>query len=95
MNAQGNTNNSYIQAGIEEMQLVCKRMYQIWLQPQWLFNLTKYAKTEKDNIKIMHDFTKAVVRKKRFDFERKKEAIHRGEIYEGTPLIGNFYCLKN
>ncbi|XP_077290548.1 cytochrome P450 4C1-like isoform X2 [Arctopsyche grandis] len=82
VNAQGNTNNSYIQAGIGEMQLICKRMYQIWLQPQWLFNLTKYAKIEKENIKILHDFTKAVVRKKRFDFERKKEAIHRGEIFE-------------
>lgn len=73
VNAQNNRNHSYITAGIEEMGLIYKRMFQIWLQPQWLFNLTSHAKTEQKNIKILHDFTKAVVRQKRLDFENKND----------------------
>lgn len=73
VNAQYDMNNSYIKAGMEELDVIYKRMFQIWLKPQWIFNLTSYARAEKKNIKILHEFTEAIVRKKRLEYLSNKE----------------------
>ncbi|RVE41932.1 hypothetical protein evm_013426 [Chilo suppressalis] len=55
------------------------RLFKVWLQPDCLFNLTPYAKEQKDNIDLTHRFTDEVVKKKRIEYERKKNEVNFDE----------------
>lgn len=73
INAQKNMNQSFIIAAKEQMDVITKRMFHIWLKPQWIFNLTSYGRAEKKNIKILHKFTEAIVRQKRLEYANRED----------------------
>lgn len=62
MDVQHSPETPYLQARHKVMTILNKRLFKVWLQPDCLFNLTPYAKQQKDNIELTHKFTDEVYR---------------------------------
>ncbi|KAJ0180016.1 hypothetical protein K1T71_004607 [Dendrolimus kikuchii] len=60
VNAQGNPNTPFLVALNHVLNLVFKRIYQVWLWPDWVFQLLPQFKEHEDCKKIIHDFTDTV-----------------------------------
>ncbi|XP_026321348.1 cytochrome P450 4C1-like isoform X1 [Hyposmocoma kahamanoa] len=73
MNVQHSPDTPYLRARHTVMEILNMRLFKVWLQPDCLFNLTAYAKQQKDNIELTHKFTDEVVRKRRVEYELKKK----------------------
>lgn len=63
----GVTKNTPNQSGFEYAQAVVKmcdilhlRHTTFWLRPEWIFGLTKYAKTQKSLLNTIHSLTRKV-----------------------------------
>ncbi|KAL0821796.1 hypothetical protein ABMA28_005208 [Loxostege sticticalis] len=69
MDVQHNPDTPYLRARNCVMSIINMRLFKAWLQPDALFNLTPYAKMQKENIDLTHKFTDEVVNKKRALFE--------------------------
>ncbi|OWR43638.1 cytochrome P450 CYP4G25 [Danaus plexippus plexippus] len=74
MDVQHWPDTPYLRARHTVMEILNKRLFKVWLQPDCLFKLTRYAKEQKKNIDLTHKFTDEVVQKRRLQFEAK-EAI--------------------
>ncbi|XP_050348227.1 cytochrome P450 4C1-like isoform X1 [Nymphalis io] len=65
MDVQHTPDTSYLRARHTVMTILNKRFFKVWLQPDFIFNLTPFAKQQRENIEITHKFTDEVVKKKR------------------------------
>ncbi|CAG9564691.1 unnamed protein product [Danaus chrysippus] len=72
MDVQHWPDTPYLRARHTVMEILNKRLFKVWLQPDCLFKLTKYAKEQKKNIELTHKFTNEVVQKRRLQFEAKE-----------------------
>ncbi|XP_022823175.1 cytochrome P450 4V2-like [Spodoptera litura] len=72
MDVQHSPDTPYLRARHTVMEILNMRLFKVWLQPDCIFNLTPYAKQQRDNIDLTHKFTDEVVQKKRLEYERKK-----------------------
>ncbi|KAH9633263.1 hypothetical protein HF086_006865 [Spodoptera exigua] len=72
MDVQHSPDTPYLRARHTVMEILNMRLFKVWLQPDCIFNLTPYAKQQRDNIDLTHKFTDEVVKKKRLEYERKK-----------------------
>ncbi|XP_072944854.1 cytochrome P450 4c3-like [Epargyreus clarus] len=72
MDVQHSPDAPYLRARHTVISILNMRFFKLWLQPDCLFNLTSYAKQQKDNIVLTHKFTDEVVRKRRIEYEMKK-----------------------
>ncbi|XP_026726328.1 cytochrome P450 4c3-like [Trichoplusia ni] len=73
MDVQRTPETPYLRARHIVMTILNMRLFKVWLQPEFLFNLTHYAKQQNENILITHKFTDEVVQKKRLEYERNKD----------------------
>ncbi|XP_045500542.1 cytochrome P450 4c3-like [Colias croceus] len=73
MDVQNSPDTPYLRARHTVMSILNMRLFKVWLQPDCLFNLTPYAKQQRENIDLTHKFTDEVVRKKREEYERNKK----------------------
>ncbi|XP_046969491.1 cytochrome P450 4c3-like, partial [Vanessa cardui] len=71
MDVQHTPDTPYLRARHIVMTILNKRLFKVWLQPDFIFNLTPYAKQQKENIELTHKFTNEVVKKKRIEYEKK------------------------
>ncbi|KOB51767.1 Uncharacterized protein OBRU01_27273, partial [Operophtera brumata] len=78
INAQGNPNSVFLKSMNRVLNLVCERIFHLWLQPEWLFKLFPQSKEHDHCIKQMHDFTDDVIRKKREKI--KSEKLSKTEV---------------
>ncbi|KAJ0174626.1 hypothetical protein K1T71_009734 [Dendrolimus kikuchii] len=83
MNVQHSSDTPYLRARHTVMTILNMRLFKVWLQPDCLFNLTSYAKQQKDNIDLTHKFTDEVVKKRRLEYERKKNSTGNTNQSEG------------
>lgn len=60
MYVQSNPDTPYLRARRAVMSIINLRLFKAWLQPDALFNLTKHASTQKENIEVTHKFTDEV-----------------------------------
>ncbi|KAI8439465.1 hypothetical protein MSG28_013239 [Choristoneura fumiferana] len=72
MDVQHSPDTPYLRARHSVMTILNMRFFKVWLQPDCLFNLTSYAKEHNDSIKLTHQFTDEVVKKKRVEYEKNK-----------------------
>ncbi|XP_068617671.1 cytochrome P450 4c3-like [Battus philenor] len=72
MDIQHGKDTPYLRARRIVMEILNMRFFKLWLQPDWLFNLTSYAKEQTENINLTHKFTDEVVLKRRIEYERNK-----------------------
>ncbi|XP_049866094.1 cytochrome P450 4d2-like [Pectinophora gossypiella] len=71
VNAQGNPNSPYLLAMNKVLNLVCERIFHLWLQPDWLYRLFPQYPEHQRCVKIMHDFTDDVIKKKREEIKNQ------------------------
>ncbi|KAF9417875.1 hypothetical protein HW555_005172 [Spodoptera exigua] len=74
INAQGNPDSPFLRAMCDILNMVCKRIFHLWLQPDWLFKMFPMYKKHQACIKTMHDFTNRVIEKKREELKREKDS---------------------
>ncbi|CAH2075151.1 unnamed protein product, partial [Iphiclides podalirius] len=87
MKAQDNPKTLFLSAMQGILNLVCERIFHLWLQPDWLYKLfPQYSEHEKC-VKVLHDFTNQVICKRRE--ELKKEQTSRQETDQKFDL-GNY-----
>ncbi|XP_063537245.1 cytochrome P450 4c3-like [Cydia strobilella] len=72
MDVQEKPDTPYLRARHTVMTILNMRFFKVWLQPDFLFNLTSYAKEHDESIKLTHKFTDEVVKKKRMEYEKNK-----------------------
>ncbi|XP_047032268.1 cytochrome P450 4V2-like [Helicoverpa zea] len=83
MGVQQSPDTPYLRARHTVMTILNMRLFKVWLQPDCLFNLTQYAKQQKDNIDLTHKFTDEVVQKRRLEYEENKKKNIVKEQREG------------
>ncbi|GJQ81203.1 hypothetical protein Trydic_g23371 [Trypoxylus dichotomus] len=67
---QGKSCYEYAMAVMKMCDILHLRHTKVWLRPDWLFNITKYGKTQKKLLNIIHSLTRKVIRKKKSDFQQ-------------------------
>ncbi|KAJ0180020.1 hypothetical protein K1T71_004611 [Dendrolimus kikuchii] len=65
--AQGKPNSSFLESMNRVTNLICQRIFHLWLQPDWLYKLFPRYKEHQECIKIMHNFTDIEIQRKRED----------------------------
>lgn len=60
MDVQNAPESPYIRARNKVLQIINMRIYKAWLSPDCVFNLTAYAKEQKEGIEITHEFADKV-----------------------------------
>ncbi|XP_049875697.1 cytochrome P450 4C1-like [Pectinophora gossypiella] len=78
MDVQHHPDTPYLRARHTVMSIINLRLFKAWLQPDALFNLTSYAKLQKESIDMTHKFTDEVVNKKRELFEKNGHIASKG-----------------
>ncbi|KAI5695080.1 hypothetical protein M8J75_010542 [Diaphorina citri] len=80
--AMGVNKKTQNQSGFEYAMAVMKmchilhiRSTKVWLRPDFLFNLTSYAKDQARLLNIIHTLTKQVLKKKKETYEKNKSAM--------------------
>ncbi|CAH2107550.1 unnamed protein product [Euphydryas editha] len=75
INAQKNSNSPFLTSLNEILDIVCKRIFHLWLQPDWLFKLFPQYYKHQRHIKVLHDFTDDVIQKKRSELKIEEADI--------------------
>ncbi|CAB3253368.1 unnamed protein product [Arctia plantaginis] len=85
MHVQSNPDTPYLRARKAVMSIINMRLFKAWLQPDVLFNLTRHASSQKENIDATHKFTDEVIMKKKTVYDKFKYNINGSEEEkEGT-----------
>ena len=74
------TENDYVQAIYDVMAIIQKRQKSVWLWPDLIFKMTADGKKYERGLKILHDFTRSVVKERWADYQQKK--IELGDNFE-------------
>ncbi|XP_030026719.1 cytochrome P450 4c3 isoform X3 [Manduca sexta] len=69
INAQENPDSTFLKNLNRLLNLICERIFHLWLQPEWMFKLFPQYKEHERCMKQLHDFTDDVIRKKRIELE--------------------------
>lgn len=67
---QDQSGYDYAMAVMKMCDILHLRHTKIWLRPDLLFNVTKYAKAQEKLINTIHSLTRKVIKRKRADFEK-------------------------
>lgn len=71
INSQGNPDTPFLKSMGTLLNLVCMRIFHLWLQPEWLFRLFPIHKEHDANLAVMHNFTNKVIENKRIEIEQR------------------------
>ncbi|KPJ11286.1 Cytochrome P450 4d2 [Papilio machaon] len=72
LNVQNDPDNPFLKAMKNILNFVCKRIFHLWLQPEWLYKLFPQYTEEKKYLKEMHNFVDEVIQKKREEIIKEK-----------------------
>ncbi|KAJ0180019.1 hypothetical protein K1T71_004610 [Dendrolimus kikuchii] len=72
INAQGNPNSPFLISMNRILNLICERIFHLWLQPDWIFRLFPQSKEHEKCLQAMQNFTDTVIKKKRKDLLTEK-----------------------
>nr|WCC58131.1 cytochrome P450 [Pharsalia antennata] len=67
---QDQSGYDYAMAVMKMCDILHLRHTKIWLRPDLIFNVTKYAKAQEKLISTIHNLTRKVIKRKRADFEK-------------------------
>ncbi|KAM3962933.1 cytochrome P450 4C1-like [Aphomia sociella] len=87
INAQDNPDSPFLTYLNRILNLVCERIFHLWLRPEWLYKLFPQYIEHQKCISEMHDFIDKVIKTKRIELENKKRIIadcesKTGKIYD-------------
>ncbi|KAM3962908.1 cytochrome P450 4C1-like [Aphomia sociella] len=69
LNAQENPNSPFLMYLNRILNLLCERIFHLWLQPEWLYRLFPQYIEHKKCVTEMHEFIDQVIKKKRAETE--------------------------
>ncbi|XP_013177583.1 PREDICTED: cytochrome P450 4C1-like [Papilio xuthus] len=72
-NAQNNPNAPYLKALKNILNLVCERIFHLWLQPDWLYKFFSQSKSHQKYTKEMQGFVDEVIQNKRREIKKEKD----------------------
>nr|XP_026485702.1 cytochrome P450 4d2-like [Vanessa tameamea] len=81
VNAQNDSNSPFVTSLNQVLDIVCKRIFHLWLQPDWLFKLFPHYSKHEAGIKILHDFTDDVIQKKRAELKKEKDILPEVDVH--------------
>ncbi|CAH0727723.1 unnamed protein product, partial [Brenthis ino] len=84
INSQDDSNSSFLTSMNIILDLVCERIFHLWLQPDWLFKLFPQYKLHQKSIKVLHDFTDEVIVKKRAEISQYKKLQPEADNHYST-----------
>lgn len=74
INAQDNPDQPFLNAMCRVLNLVCERIFHLWLQPDWLYKLFPRYKKHQEFIAVLHGFTDQVIKKKKEEIKLDKKS---------------------
>ncbi|XP_026750988.2 cytochrome P450 4C1-like isoform X2 [Galleria mellonella] len=74
MNAQENPDSPFLICLNRILNLVCKRIFHLWLQPEWLFKLFPQYIEHQKCLNEMHEFVDKVIKMKRADMKTESKS---------------------
>ncbi|XP_014363766.2 cytochrome P450 4c21 [Papilio machaon] len=72
INAQNNPDAPFLKALKNMLNLVCERIFHLWLQPEWLYKFFSQYTTHQKFLKEIQDFVDEVIQKKRREIKKEK-----------------------
>ncbi|KOB65321.1 Uncharacterized protein OBRU01_22912, partial [Operophtera brumata] len=72
INAQGNPDSVFLQSMNRLLNMICKRIFHLWLQPEWLFKLFPQSREHDHCTKQVHDLIDDVIKNKREEIKSEK-----------------------
>ncbi|XP_026328888.1 cytochrome P450 4C1-like [Hyposmocoma kahamanoa] len=88
LHSQDDSKTPFLQAMTSMLNLVCQRIFHLWLQPDWLYKfMPQYVMHEK-NKSILHDYTDQVIKTKREEFEAEHKSRPESEQKKDYDLDG-------
>ncbi|XP_046392776.1 cytochrome P450 4c3 isoform X2 [Ischnura elegans] len=72
VNAQSNSESEYVKAIYKISTIIQNRQAKIWLQPDWLFKLTKHYGEHERCIQILHNFSNKVIKERKEELQKLK-----------------------
>ncbi|XP_059048275.1 cytochrome P450 4c3-like [Achroia grisella] len=79
INAQDNPDSPFLMCMNRILNLVCERIFHLWLQPDWLYKLFPQYIEHQKCLKEMHEFTDQVIKRKRKEIKTECEFKSKGE----------------
>ncbi|XP_072940755.1 cytochrome P450 4C1-like [Epargyreus clarus] len=84
VNAQGNPNCSFLKALNLVLNLICERIFHLWLQPDWLYKFFPQYYRQQKCVDELNGFTDKVIENKREELKNEKkcktEADHHYDL---------------
>ncbi|KAF4517615.1 hypothetical protein B566_EDAN002846 [Ephemera danica] len=82
INAQQDSNSTYVSTLHELVNILMQRMFSPWLYPDFIYHLSSLGRRQRQCVKILHDFTRNVIRERQSernlqndtDFENDKNS---------------------
>ncbi|XP_045493107.1 cytochrome P450 4c3-like [Colias croceus] len=74
MGAQENPNSPFLASMNALLNVVCERIFHLWLQPDWIFKLFPQYNIHQDCIGVLHGFTDEVIQKKREELKNEQRS---------------------
>ncbi|XP_046960456.1 cytochrome P450 4c3-like [Vanessa cardui] len=81
INAQNDSNAPFLTSLNHLLDVVCKRIFHLWLQPDWLFKLLPHYSKHEACIKVLHDFTDDVIKKKRAELKKDNNLQPKADVH--------------
>ncbi|XP_063621511.1 cytochrome P450 4C1-like [Cydia splendana] len=75
INAQDDEKSPFLVELNNILQLVCERIFHLWLQPDWLYKFFPQYRKHKHCLRILHGFTNDVIMKKREELKAARLEI--------------------
>lgn len=92
IHVQEQSDSEYVRAVYRMSDLVQYRQLRPWFHPDFIWYMSPSGKEESKLLKILHDFTTSVIKKRKK--QRKEGGSRRGRSKESNHLRGEFMALK-
>ncbi|XP_050670866.1 cytochrome P450 4C1-like [Leptidea sinapis] len=86
INAQLHNNNELQTAVNTTLQMLSERTFRVWYWPDWIYKHTSHFAKLQSHIKIIHDFTNEVIRKKRLLHQVQAKFTDQEELEYNNSL---------
>ncbi|XP_052750838.1 cytochrome P450 4C1-like [Galleria mellonella] len=82
INAQDNPDSPFLLCMNRILNLVCERIFHLWLQPDWLYKLFPQYIEHQKCVKEMHGFTDKIIKMKRTEIKKYESQSKDGTMYD-------------
>ncbi|XP_044733636.1 cytochrome P450 4C1-like [Chrysoperla carnea] len=82
ISAQLGGNTEYVHRAMRQLKIEFERITKVWLQKDFIFNLTAVGREQKENVKFLHSITDNVIKKKMGEYMQRRQKTYQEENHE-------------